>query len=80
VLDKDGRVIPRIGPGDLATLRAGGLASDGVADVTGGMAHKLERALEMGVPVEIINGLAPGRLQRALLGERGLGTVVGGGG
>ena len=76
VLDGEGRVIPTIGREDLERLRRGQLASDGVADVTGGMLHKLERALEMGVAVEIINGLVPGLLERALLGESGLGTVV----
>jgi isopentenyl phosphate kinase len=52
--------------------------SDGT-DVTGGMLHKVERALEIagkGVTVEIINGEKAGVLKRALLGEEGIGTVI----
>jgi isopentenyl phosphate kinase len=76
VLDAAGRVVPRLDRATLARLGDGTLASDGVADVTGGMRHKLERAFEMGAPTEIINGMVPGVLRRALLGERGLGTIV----
>jgi isopentenyl phosphate kinase len=75
VLDADGVVIPRLDRAGLARL-AGALQSDGAADVTGGMRHKLERAFEMGAPTEIINGLVPDVLRRALLGERGLGTII----
>ena len=52
--------------------------SDGV-DVTGGMLSKVERMLELaklGIESEIINGDKPGYLKRALMGERGLGTVI----
>lgn len=77
VLDAEGRVIATLGAVELERLRSAQLASDGVADVTGGMLHKIERAREMDAPVEIINGLVPGLLQRALLGERGLGTTFG---
>ncbi|MBI5477348.1 MAG: uridylate kinase, partial [Deltaproteobacteria bacterium] len=76
VLDAAGQVIRRLDRAALARLGDAPLASDGVADVTGGMRHKLERAFEMGAPTEIINGLVPGVLRRALLGEQGLGTVV----
>jgi isopentenyl phosphate kinase len=75
VLDAEGRVIPRLDRAGLQRL-GGALASDGAADVTGGMRHKLERAFEMGAPTEIINGLVPDVLRRALLGERGLGTII----
>jgi len=46
--------------------------------VTGGMLQKVEMALNMGIEVEIINGLEPGGLKRALLGRKGLGTVING--
>jgi isopentenyl phosphate kinase len=75
VLDAAGQVIPRLDRAGLASL-GGELRSDGAADVTGGMRHKLERAFEMGAPTEIINGLVPGVLRRALEGERGLGTII----
>ena len=76
VLDVRGGVIPRITKADFAELRASLLASDGIADVTGGMLHKVERSLELGLPTRIINGLTPGNLRRALLGEQVPGTVV----
>lgn len=49
------------------------------ADVTGGMRGKLTRASEVartGVPVHIVNGLVPGRLQETLSGKTKVGTVV----
>lgn len=48
-------------------------------DVTGGMLHKVEEMFELaklGIESEIINGEKEGYLKRALLGERGLGTVI----
>lgn len=48
-------------------------------DVTGGMAGKLQRARDVaraGVPVHVVNGLAPGRLAETLLGKETVGTVV----
>ena len=50
-----------------------------VADITGSMAGKLERAREVakaGVPVHIVNGLVDGRLADALAGRQTLGTIV----
>lgn len=77
VLDENGRVIPSITNDNLPELRQSLQVSDGVADVTGGMLHKVERSLEMGVKTGIINGLTPGLLERTLLGQTELGTVVG---
>jgi isopentenyl phosphate kinase len=51
---------------------------DGV-DVTGGMRHKVQRALElarMGVETLIVNGGEQGRLEAALKGEDVVGTLV----
>ena len=76
VMDPGGEVIPRITSGDLDELREALAPSDGIADVTGGMLHKVERALEMGATVRIINGLVPGRLYRALMGEEVQGTEL----
>ncbi len=76
VLDADGEVIPLITMDNIDELRRSLSASDGVADVTGGMVHKVERALEMGATTWIINGLEPDRLRRALLGEDVPGTVL----
>lgn len=48
-------------------------------DITGGMAGKLRRARDVaraGVPVQIVNGMAPGRLAHALLGDDVVGTLV----
>ncbi|HVM45463.1 MAG TPA: isopentenyl phosphate kinase [Candidatus Thermoplasmatota archaeon] len=50
-----------------------------VPDITGSMAGKLKRARAVaasGVPVHVVNGLAPGRVAEALAGKRTLGTVV----
>jgi isopentenyl phosphate kinase len=55
-------------------------AHEGRIDVTGGMRAKvlelLELSRETGIECEIVNALRPGFIMRALLGERGLGTVV----
>lgn len=75
VLDASGTVVPEI--------RAGGPVPDGVGgamapDVTGGMAHRVEIALELaelGVASWIGDG-APGRLEAALAGDVRTGTRV----
>ena len=77
VLDSDGQLIDRITANDLDRLRQLLAPSDGIADVTGGMLHKVQRSLELGLPAEIVNGLVPGLLERALLGQPVPGTVVG---
>jgi isopentenyl phosphate kinase len=48
-------------------------------DVTGGIANKMRELLalsERGVEAEIVNAAKPNILRRAILGERGLGTMV----
>lgn len=50
-----------------------------VPDITGSMTGKLKRAREVartGVPVHIVNGLAPGRLADTLAGKPTVGTIV----
>jgi isopentenyl phosphate kinase len=76
VLDDGGNTIPELTPADLRRLGEAIAASDGVADVTGGMLHKVEKALESGVETLIVNGLRPGELENALLGRPVAGTLV----
>jgi isopentenyl phosphate kinase len=76
VLDGQGRVISAITPANIGEIRPALIGSDGIADVTGGMLHKVERSLELGIRTEIINGLIPGLLKRTLLGESVGGTFV----
>jgi isopentenyl phosphate kinase len=76
VLNELGATIKKIDRKNFAEVKEALEASDGFADVTGGMLQKVATALQMGVEVEIINGLEPGLLKRALLGERGLGTLI----
>lgn len=55
------------------------LKGSGGIDVTGGMLHRVERMFELtrfGVETEIINGEKEGNLKKALLGKRGLGTII----
>lgn len=72
--EPDAKLLPRI---DLRTdVRTTEAA---VPDITGSMAGKLARAREVaktGMPVHIVNGLAPGRLADALAGKETVGTIV----
>ena len=66
----------RAGAAGEALASAGGAAG---TDVTGGMRHRLETALELarrGVPSLIFDGTAPGRLAAALRGEAVPGTRI----
>lgn len=46
-------------------------------DVTGGMWKKVKELFELkNIKAEIINGLREGYIKRALLGEKGLGTII----
>ncbi len=76
VLGPDGKLIGQISAENFNEIRKALSSSDGIADVTGGMAQKVEASLAMGIEVEIINGLKPGLLKRALLGESGMGTLI----
>ena len=71
VLGPDGSVIPRITPADLPILQSTLAGSEGV-DVTGGMADKVARMLELvlrhpATCVHILTGTEPGLLTHALL-------------
>jgi isopentenyl phosphate kinase len=76
VLDAGGKPIPLITPDGLDEVKRSLFESDAVADVTGGMLHKIERALESGVPTQILGGLEPGRLKLALLGQEVPSTTI----
>lgn len=69
--------IPRINKKNWQEIRKYLKGSDGI-DVTGGMAQKVEKSIELaktGCKVLIINGNKPNYLKRALLGET-LGTLI----
>ena len=71
------RVLPEISPGDLASVQ---LRGSEAPDVTGGMADKVQSAIQLtqaipGVEVRIFSGSIPGNVQAALLGYA-LGTRV----
>jgi isopentenyl phosphate kinase len=74
VYGEDGQVIPR-----LSSLEGLHFTSPAGTDVTGGMRHRVETALALarqGIRSVIFNGLTPGLLERALLGEAVPGTEV----
>src|SRR5436309_2998790 len=76
--DAAGRTVPRVS----ADTFAGALQAIGApagTDVTGGMRHRLETAMELarlGIPSLLANGLTPGLLERALRGEAVTGSEV----
>jgi len=75
---EDAKFIPEINSKNYKEVREFLGGSAGI-DVTGGMITKVDKMFELtkfGVEIEIINGLKEGYLQRALIGERGLGTII----
>lgn len=76
--DAAGRTMPRVTAETFAdALQAIGAPAG--TDVTGGMLHRLETAMELarlGIPSLLANGLTPGLLERALRGEAVTGTEV----
>jgi isopentenyl phosphate kinase len=69
LLGRDGATVPRVTPADADAARAALGAARGT-DVTGGMRHRLETALELaalGVPSLLLDGRVPGLLERTLL-------------
>jgi len=76
--DSNAKFIPEITPQNIGEIESYLSGSSGI-DVTGGMALKVKKMLEIarfGIESEIINGAKPGTLKRALLGETGLGTTI----
>ena len=80
VLDRNGKVIKRINKLNFNNLKKDMTGVKGV-DVTGGMVHKVEEALDVfgktGIETQIISGLKKGRLRDAILKRNVLGTIVG---
>lgn len=77
-LHSDAELIPSVTPKNIEKVKNYLHGSAGT-DVTGGMAHKVERMLELtkiGIETEIINAKKPNILKRTLLGESGLGTTI----
>lgn len=76
--DDQGQTVPRVTRETFpAALQAIGAPAG--TDVTGGMRHRLETAMELarlGIPSLLANGLVPGLLERALRGEAVTGTEV----
>ncbi|MCJ7816299.1 MAG: isopentenyl phosphate kinase [Candidatus Aenigmarchaeota archaeon] len=76
--DKSAKIIPEITQKNFPRIKKYLTSSDGI-DVTGGMLHKVELCLDLaktGAQCEIMNGLNPGNLEKALSGQRDLGTVI----
>ena len=74
VYGEDGRTLPRLSSAE--EVRFGSPAG---TDVTGGMRHRVETALSLarlGIRSVLFNGLTPGLLEKALLGEDVPGTVI----
>jgi len=74
----DAKLIPIITTKKIKEIEGYLRGSSGI-DVTGGMLHKVKMMLELtklGVESEVINAKKPGILKRALLGKKGLGTII----
>lgn len=70
------RLIPELTPD---ALLAASTSEGAVADVTGGMRGKARAMADLarrGIPVQVVNGLVPGRVGDALAGKSVPGTVV----
>lgn len=78
VYDDEGRTIPSISAASFGDA-ARAIGAPAGTDVTGGMRHRVETALALadrGIPSLLLNGLVPGALERALLGEPVAGTEI----
>jgi isopentenyl phosphate kinase len=76
--DAAGRTVPRVTAATFAAAQDA-IGAPAGTDVTGGMRHRLETALELaalGIPSLLANGLTPGLLAQALRGEKVTGTEV----
>ncbi len=78
VYDAEGKTVPRLSA-DQFEEASKAIGSPAGTDVTGGMRHRVETALELarlGIRSVLFNGLTPGLLERALLGETVPGTEI----
>jgi isopentenyl phosphate kinase len=79
VWDGEGRTIPRLTRAACTGMEETIGAAAGT-DVTGGMRHRVETALDLadlGIPSLILDGREPGLLERALAGDAVPGTAIG---
>ena len=77
-LNSYAELIKEITPKNIKDVESSLKGSFGI-DVTGGMLHKVKMMLELaklGIESEIINAKEPNLLKRALIGEKGLGTII----
>lgn len=77
VYDGDGKTIPEINSANFSEVEVV-LKGSEYADVTGGMIHKVQEALELaksGIPTLLISA-EPGNLEKAILGQDVLGTWI----
>lgn len=75
--DKDAKIIKDLGRKSIHRIKEIGSAKG--TDVTGGMKGKLDELLHLadnGIESEVLSGFVPGDLKRALLGVRGIGTII----
>jgi len=76
----DAKLIPKITPKNYSDVKKMLTGSHGI-DVTGGMAHKVERMLELlsetGVVTQIISGVIEGNIIKVFNNEN-IGTIIGG--
>lgn len=78
VYDANGKTLPQLSA-DRFEEACRAIGSPAGTDVTGGMRHRVETALELarlGIRSLILNGLTPGLLEQALLGETVPGTEI----
>ena len=80
VYNEKGKVVPQISDKNFKSLRPSIVGARGV-DVTGGMVHKVEEALNLakktGIKTLIINGTKKNLLRNAILDKKTEGTLVG---
>jgi isopentenyl phosphate kinase len=75
--NKDAKIIKVLSRKNIGEIKEIGSAKG--TDVTGGMKGKLEELLRLadnGIESEVISGFEPGSLKAALLGKRGIGTII----
>jgi isopentenyl phosphate kinase len=79
VYDKNGKTIPEISSKNFTSLKSSIVGAKNV-DVTGGMLHKVEEALDLarktGIKTLIVNGIKAGSLENAILDGKLTGTLI----
>lgn len=79
IYDNKKRIIPKITRSNYNKIKKHLSGSGGIADVTGGMLHKVKEMLELakyGIKSEIINGEKKDLLEKSLLGQKMSRTII----